>query len=76
MEDMAWLAPTDAALRELALKLAESIDACAHDPEALAILVPKYHAVLRDLGGTPATRKTLSVEPEEDDLVTQLRMVK
>lgn len=73
MEDMPWLAPSDAALRGLALRLAGLLDQVAGDPEAVALLVPKFHGVLKDLGGTPAARKELHVEPEEDDLVTELR---
>jgi hypothetical protein len=76
MEDMPWLSPSDAALRGLALRLAQSIDAHGTDPETLALLVPKYHAVLRELGGTPAARKELHVEPVADDLVTELRVVR
>lgn len=73
MEDMAWLLPSDAALRALAMKLAETIDACGADPELLAVLVPKYHAVLKDLGGTPTMRRELNTAEPEEDIVTELR---
>jgi hypothetical protein len=76
MDDMRWLSPSDAALRTLALKLAEAIDANATDPDALAVLTPKFHSVLRDLGGTPASRRELNTEEPEADLITELRVVK
>ncbi|MFL6145563.1 MAG: hypothetical protein ACJ72N_27345 [Labedaea sp.] len=76
MEDMPWLSPSDAALRGLALRLADAIDTYGADPETLALLVPKYHAVLKELGGTPTARKELHVEPPEDDLVAELRVVR
>lgn len=73
LDDMPWLTVTDAALRSLALKLAAAIDRAEHDPDALAVLVPKYHAALRDLGGTPASRRELNTTEPEEDLITELR---
>lgn len=76
MGDMPWLSPSDAALRGLAQKLADTIDAVSGDPDALALLVPKFHSVLKDLGGTPASRRELNTAAPDEDIVTELRVVK
>lgn len=74
--DMPWLTASDAGLQALALKLAAAIDAAGPDSELLALLTPKYHAALRDLGGTPASRRELNTEEPDEDIVTELRVVR
>jgi hypothetical protein len=76
IDAMPWLTPSDASLRALALRLAAAIDACGADVELLALLTPKYHAALRDLGGTPATRRELNTVEPEEDIIAELRVVR
>lgn len=64
LESMTWLHQADAAMAELALTYASSIDAAVilADYETLGKLGPQLVTILRSLGGAPPERKSLGVE--------------
>ena len=66
---MTWLTETDRPMADLAVFIAASIDA-GGQADRLAPLLLK---ALKELGGTPADRKTIGVEPEVKGKLASLR---
>lgn len=72
VSDMPWLHESDAALVEVGRKIAENVDGVLNDFESDAYaktkalyLAPHLVNVLRELGGTPESRKALTAGGEK-----------
>lgn len=76
---MHWIVDSDRATVDLAKRYAAEIEKSAREldrvdfAKVLKLLGPELAAALRDLGGTPAQRKSIGVEPRVKGRLAELR---